>query len=386
MRTRLRRVAALAACLVWAQPASAGPTDTPTCTLPHPALARGFSLTGWFDEPVARPPDPATLKTLRARGMLHVRLPIAAESVMTRFSPPDAIEAQRRRIGVGVDTLLVLGYAVIVDLHGGERLADLFRRDPNAARDAVIQAWTVLGPLVEARAPRGVMAEVLNEPPLDDAAWATMQREIVASLRRVAPTATLVVSTGGPQRVERLTAATPIDDPATVYAVHYYDPMVFTHQGADWLAPDPIAALGGVPFPIRRTDPRLAALAGPLRARGATAAADYVASLADRSFGVEDVARHMGALAAWSRANRRPVVIGEFGVYRGAARPDERRAWLAAVAGAAEAACVGWTHWEFRDGFGFVDANTGRIDEATLSSLLGRGSSDADERVAPRRP
>ena len=343
-----------------------------TCTAIHPELARGFSLTGWFDEPTARPPDLARLRELNRRGFTHVRLPVAAESVMARFSRPEAIATQRRAIGAGLDALAAAGFAVVVDLHGGARLGDLLRRDPKAGREAVIEAWGVLGPLVEARVARKVSAEVLNEPPLDDAPWREMQTAIVAAMRREMPTATFVVSTGGPQRVERLTASTPIADANTVYAVHYYDPMVFTHQGADWIRPDPIGWLHDAPFPMRAGDPKFAALLASFRAAGPKPVADYLASLSSLSFGVADIERDMRALGAWSRKHGRDVVIGEFGVYRAHAAPADRAAWLAAVSGAAAKNCIGWTHWDYRDGFGFVDANTGEADEAVLSALFGR--------------
>ena len=371
----------LVACLLATTAAGAGeaPQTAASCVPGHPELARGFSLTGWFDEAVARPPEGAQLKRLRERGFTHVRLPVAAESVMARFAPPAAIAAKMRAIGAGLDRLGALGYAVVVDLHGGARLAELFHGDPAAAREAVIDAWERLGPLVEARAERKVAAEVLNEPPLGDDAWKPMQADIVAAMRRVMPHATFIVSTGGPQRVERLTASTPLADPGTVHAVHYYDPMVFTHQGADWIRPDPIGWLQGVPFPIRAGDPKMAAVAAAVRAGAPASVTSYLGELAGRSFGVADIERDMRALGAWSRANGRTVVIGEFGVHRAFASPHDRALWLAAVATAAEANCIGWTHWDYRDGFGFADAATGELDEAVLAALTGR-------RPAPAAP
>ena len=371
VRLRQGAVATLVVVLGAASPVVAAEEAEAACVRAHPELARGFSLTGWFDGRVSRPPDFAVLADLRARGMTHVRLPIAAESVMTRFTPAAAVAQRRRVIAAGIDALLARGYAVVVDLHGGERLGALFDQDPEAARAAIVQAWTGLGPIVEKRAARKVSAEILNEPPLGDAAWTAMQAKIVAAVRPVMPTATLVVSTGGPQRVERLAASTPIGDRNTVYAVHYYDPMAFTHQGAEWIRPDPIGWLHDVPFPILASDPRLSSLIRQLRAAGQTRVADYVASLMGRSFGPTDVANDMRALGAWSRKHGRAVVLGEFGAYRPHVAAAHRTAWLAAVTTAANANCLGWTHWDYRDGFGLVDGRTGKPDEATLAGLAG---------------
>lgn len=381
----LRRFGVIAATLLGATTAAEAVPGgtTPACSPAHPELARGFSLTGWFDGPVTRVPDFAVLKTLHERGMDHVRLPVTAESVMTRFTSATAVDQRRRAVEAAIDTLTGLGYAVVVDLHGADRLDALFHKDPDAAREAVIQAWSVLGPGIEKRAAKKVLAEVLNEPPLPDAAWAAMQTRIVAAMRKPMPKTTFVVSTGGPQRTERLTAATPIADTNTVYAVHYYDPMIFTHQGAEWIRPNPIGWLHDVPYPIRPFDARMSALSSKLRSAGLKAVADYVDSLAARSFGPTDVQREIGAIGDWGRAHGRQVVIGEFGVYRPHAAPSQRAAWLTAVTAAAKANCVGWTHWEYRDGFGLADAKTGRPDEATLAGLTGLAPATAAAAADP---
>jgi endoglucanase len=370
-RTLLRTICLSALAVASSATADEATATAASCVTLHPELARGFSLTGWFDEPTERAPDPVQLKKLRDRGFTHVRLPIAAESVMTRFTATKVITAKKRAIGAALDTLTGLGFAVVVDLHGGDQLQKLFGSNPGAARDAVIAAWGVLGPLVEARAAKHVSAEVLNEPPVSDVVWRSMQTTIVAAMRWTMPRTTFVVSTGGPQRVEHLTASVPIADANTVYAVHYYDPMVFTHQGADWIRPDPIGWLHGVPFPILAHDPRMKALAETLRRAGLNRVTDYLASLSGRSFGVEDIARDMRALGNWSRATKRQVVIGEFGVYRGFAPASDRATWLGAVAAAAAANCIGWTHWEYRDGFGLIDNRTGAPDDTVMRALFG---------------
>lgn len=348
------------------KPATAG-----VCTPLRPELARGFSLTGWLDEAKPREPDFVTLRSLRGRGFLHVRLPVLAENLMPRFVSAETAQATRVALTAAIDRLTALGYAVVVDMHGDSGLHALFQTDPDAARDAVIGAWTALGPMMRARADKAVMAEVLNEPPVSDLVWADMQPRIVAAMRIAMPATTFVVSTGGPQRVERLTASKPIGDRNTVYAVHYYDPMAFTHQGAAWMKPDPIAWLHDVPFPILLGDQRLVKLAASLRAAGLTSVAAYVEGFHDRSFGVAEVRAHIRSLADWSTTNGRQVVIGEFGVYRGAVSQVYRAQWLATVSRAAVDNCIGWTHWEYRDGFGLLDGKTGVPDEGTLNALVG---------------
>jgi endoglucanase len=368
---RLRLLRLLAAVLI-ALPATTAVTvaGSPTCPIAaSDPLARGFSLTGWFDETPSRPPDLDLLARLRRRGLGHLRLPVRAETVSPRFTDAARLARRHRDLAAALDRLIGLDYVVVVDLHGGDRLAELFRRDRRAGADAVIEAWRGLAPILAGRPPGRLFVEILNEPPLPDEAWRPLQEAILAALAPTLATIDPILSTGGPQRVERLAESTPTGPSTAIWAVHYYDPMVFTHQGAEWIRPDPIADLADVPFPLAGDDPRIAGLIERAIAGGHPATADYLRSLASARFGLAEIERDIDRLGAWSRATGRRVVIGEFGVLR-TAPPADRRDWLAAVVAAAERNCLGWTHWEYRDGFGFVDPSTGRPDEAILSALL----------------
>ena len=55
------------------------------------------------------------------------------------------------------------------------------------------------------------------------------------------------------QRADSLPGFQPLDDRNVVYAIHFYDPMAFTHQG-HWNPNDPMSSIKGLPFPIRRDD------------------------------------------------------------------------------------------------------------------------------------
>jgi endoglucanase len=57
-------------------------------------------------------------------------------------------------------------------------------------------------------------------------------------------------------------------------------------------------------------------------------------------------------VAAWSAANRRPILLGEFGVYNKSGTPIElRAAWTSAVRCEAERHGFGWAYWQFEGDF-----------------------------------
>ena len=57
-------------------------------------------------------------------------------------------------------------------------------------------------------------------------------------------------------------------------------------------------------------------------------------------------------VAAWSAANRRPVLLGEFGAYDKSGTPMELRvAYTSAVRCEAERHRFGWAYWQFDSDF-----------------------------------
>jgi len=64
-------------------------------------------------------------------------------------------------------------------------------------------------------------------------------------------------------------------------------------------------------------------------------------------------------------------VCNEFGVYRRAARPEDRAAWISDVRKALEKHGIGWAMWDYSGGFGVVTKPNGEPvpDEMTVKAL-----------------
>jgi endoglucanase len=355
-------------------------------------LARGFNLTGWLDADTARVPDETALSRLRARGFTHIRLPVQAELVSTRFSPSQRVSAQLRELDRALDVVLRLGYAVSIDLHPGDRFGQLWRDDADAAAREVEAIWRVIAQRTRGRPSGRVLFELLNEPP-SGVGWAERVRRLASVVRAIAPANPIIVGPDDSQRIEALERLTPLPDPNIVYAVHFYDPMAFTHQGADWNGPDdPLGALHDVPFPSRPDDPGVRALQQSLISKGRVAAAKDLQEQLSTPWTPEVIADAIARAGLWSRRTQRAVIVNEFGVLGWVAPARDRARWLLAVREAAERACLGWAHWEYADAFGFMRRDEGREtpDESVLQALIGVSASSRSELrrsgAAPTRP
>lgn len=338
-------------------------------------LARGFNLPGWLDNPEqARTgaPDPSALRLLRELGFTHVRLPVRPERLSRRFSTPAEVGRALDEVRRAIDALFAAGYGVMLDLHPGERFDALLRLDPGAGAAAVVEAWSRLARPLAVLPPMRLCFELLNEPPLPADLWAAQVPVLADAIRAEAPNHTLIVGPAAFQRVEALAAMTPLARPNVAYAVHFYDPMAFTHQGIDWAASDPLSHLANVPFPSRPGDPRIAKLRAALDDAGRPETARVLAQAYAAPWTAERISAALAPAAEWSRRHDRPVLVNEFGVLRHRAPPQDRIAWLWAVRTAAEEAGFGWTHWDYADGFGLATRSaSGDIpDPATIEALL----------------
>ncbi|WP_271539425.1 glycoside hydrolase family 5 protein [Bradyrhizobium sp. CCBAU 45321] len=331
------------------------------------ALSRGFNADGWIN---GAPPSRALLQQLRKAGMSHVRLPVPAERVMPRFAAKDEREATLRVLDGALKQLTSLGYSSSVDLHPGERFNRLHKDDPDAAMGEMQEAWRALAGIIRSYPADLVFAELLNEPDIEAARWQKEVEALAAFVRRLLPSTTLIVGPVNWQRADSLPRFRPLADPDVVYAIHFYDPMVFTHQG-HWDARDPLHDIMDLPYPINAGDPKVQALRQDLQDRDAVTALAMLDTAIAAAKDKPGADRWLAPALAWQRQFSRPIIVNEFGVLKAGAPRQSRLRWLAEVTAYARAHCWGWAHWELAQGFGLVDSATGKPDPDVLRALLG---------------
>lgn len=334
------------------------------------AMARGFNLAGQLDKEGAALMHPALLQKLHQLGMRTIRLPVPAEAVMPQFANAAAIERRLQDLNRVVRELTDLDYSVMVDLHPGAQFNALHRDKPAEAMTALKSAWGSLARVIGRFAPDRVLAELLNEPDVSVERWNVELPQLAAFVRRLLPDTTLIVGPVNWQRADSLPDFKPLDDLNVVYALHFYDPMAFTHQG-HWDANDPLSDIKRLPFPVVKADDAVVALRLGLEAQQKTRALRELDAAIALSEGGDLIARQLDPAMKWQARYRRPLIINEFGVLRHHAPEASRVTWLRSVVSFAEANCMGWAHWEFAQGFGMLNEKR-ELDAGTVRALLGR--------------
>ena len=349
--------------------ASGAAGQSATHALPGEGLARGFNLPDMAPRVGAGLPV-AQLKELRAVGFTHVRLPIAGESFMPRFSGPATIGFAMRDLEMVVDKLLELNFVVSVDMHPGKEFARLLGAQPDGAMDELRLAWTQMAPRLRSRDAARVFAELLNEPATTDVIWRPRVETLAQRLRQEMPQTRFIVGPAPFQRVEALAAWRPLDDENVLYAFHYYDPMAFTHQGLTWNRSDPLSRLADFPFPAQQGDRRIETVLSRLRAEGDASLLSQIEATLRTAWNEEKIRSQFAALREWSAIHKRPVILNEFGALRFRSRRADRLRWLASVRRAAEESGFGWAHWDFSGGFGLA-TERGVLDAGVIDALMG---------------
>lgn len=329
--------------------------------------SRGFNLPGWFDREDGRAPTKAVLEKLRRCGFKTVRLPIDGDVVLSGTTT-------LRRIEQGIGMLVAEGFAVLADMHPSAGLHTALRTDPAAGEARVAEMWAVLRAVIAELPADKVYPELLNEPPMAPANWLALRDRLAGIVRAACPHHTIVWGPAPDQGIWQLDGMPPLADERQIAAVHFYAPMVFTHQCQSWGA-SPLARIHDLPFPATRDMPLVRERIAALRATGDEEAALLVEDQLATDWTAVAIAAEFDRAARWSAASGCPLMLNEFGVLDFCVDAASRIAWVRAVRKAAEARGIGWAYWELDQGFGFIDSrsSTEGFDGAMLDALLGAG-------------
>ena len=310
--------------------------------------------------------DFALIHTL---GFTFVRLPIDLSSVMDATRPDLLDPAKLAHLDRALDLILSHGLAVIVDLHdvstqtsGPIDYSGNLENDPKL-QETYIRFWQSFAHHLSGRDPRMVYLELMNEPgfkghPQD---WLPLQKRLLDAARQGAPRLTLIATSANASILNTFVQMDPVADPNVIYNFHFYEPPLFTYQGATWTANAAVRLLRQVPYPSSPEAVKTLV--------DSTNDATIKTDLQDYGSQHWDAAKIALALqqaADWGKHYHVRVICDEFGAYKLYAKPEDRQVYLHDVRTALEKLGIGWSMWEYDSGFGLVQRSGGFTQAPTI--------------------
>ena len=353
----------------------AGETDARLAKQRAQHLRRGINLSEWFaqvyDQKGYTKEHFETWNTVRditlikAMGFDHVRLSVNPQP-MWRAKQADHIPADYlAELDAAVKMILDQGLAVIIDIHPDSDFKAKLSTDSEFV-EQFADYWRALAQHYASWDPEAVFFEVLNEPEARDPyRWFGVQARLATAIREGAPKHTIVAAGARWSDDDDLLFMEPVSDANVIYNFHFYEPHLFTHQGATW-GENYWHWLKNLPYPSTPENVTEAAALVPYPEKRLS-----VERYGMQRWNAARMDEEFLQIAAWGEHWNVPLTCNEFGVYRKAARPEDRAAWIRDVRSSLEKHGIGWTMWDYSGGFGVVTKQNGEPvpDEATVTAL-----------------
>jgi endoglucanase len=341
-------------------------------------LRHGINLSDWFAQladPAAYTKEhfdatvtPEDIALIRAMSFDHVRLSVDPRPMFHAEQSDQIASDDLTNLDAAMKTILDQGLAVELSIYADENFKQKLASDDDAV-ERFADFWRALAAHYANLDPDRVFFEILNEPEgRDRYRWYGVEAKLATAIREGAPQHTIIATGAHWSDDDDLIFLEPLRDPNIIYAFHFYESHIFTHQGADWSV-NYWHYLRGVPYP---SDPERARKAAEL-------VPDPVHRLDVVRYGLEgwNAARidaEIGQVDDWAKHWNVPVICNEFGVYRKYADPKDRAAWITDVRAALEKRNIGWAMWDYSGTFGLVTKENGKAaaPDAAIVRALGR--------------
>jgi len=338
-------------------------------------LTRGSNITNWLEQVkfTGFTYDESYVVKMAQAGFKALRLPIDLDLYVASSTGTGSTLA----ITVSDDLFMILdnfntwtkthGLSLTIDYHQYSTLLDL------SNPDSVTTAIALWGKVAEhfATEPRqDLFFELLNEPELSftgtdptQVQWTVIAEQMIAAIRATDKVHTVIFGDVQWYGIDTLSTREPLTDTNVIYAIHDYDPFIFTHQGASWAN---MASTHDIPYPYSAdrwsqyySDLGYNSLMDP-----------WILGQAQNYYttGTHSAVRnHILDAKRWAVKYNVPVICNEFGAYDAASRLEDRARYYTDVVGIFDELAIPWQVW-----FMVMDSSGTVIPEYRSAMKLGQ--------------
>jgi endoglucanase len=331
------------------------PLAAPAATDPVYTFKKGVNISHWLSQNEGTQTYAAPwfgekdVAWIAAQGFDHIRLPVDVRLCLTADGTLD--DAKLKPIADTIAWARARGLGLVLDAHflpGAD--FNSVGGDSRVYTDAFIQektarVWRALARYYASEGPY-LRFEILNEPVANENKQLNpFMHRMLAAIRESNPTRIVYVTSNKWSSFPTVPDVELPADKNIALTIHYYEPLVFTHQRAPWVGFS--NTLPPVSFP--GTTPDVTGHTLPHYGLGLHAGDKLTPAAIEEAF---------AKVSAWlaTHAPTIEVYLGEFGVYQ-AADADSTRRWIATVRAASESRGWGWAVWDYNDSFGVRKAD-----------------------------
>ncbi|MDR0643676.1 MAG: glycoside hydrolase family 5 protein [Treponema sp.] len=317
-------------------------------------FSKGVNLTNWFqytNGPHGISPNMFTsgdFAAIKRLGIDIIRLPIDLFAMIMPNYMLDPLFLQF--LDKAVDYAEENEMYLILDNHSSDGSNG---ETPETIDEILIPMWTQMAEHFKDRS-NYILYEVMNEPyGISSERWGEIQGQVIAAIRTKDRKHTIIVGGTSWNSIDELAKLPIYDDKNLIYTFHFYDPFLFTHQGASWANPS-LVNLKGVPFPSNM---------GPLPDIPIDLKGSWVENSLKNDYAhasdQETLTASLNKAAQFSVERNVPVFCGEFGVYMRNSTHDDRVRWYKLVTGLLDERHIARTSWDYMGGFGLFKTESG---------------------------
>jgi hypothetical protein len=178
---------------------------------------------------------------------------------------------------------------------------------------------------------------------------------VIAAIRKGAPKHSILATGARWSNLDTLLELEPLKDHNIIYNFHFYEPHIFTHQGASWSS-DWVKPLRDIPYP---SSPE--AVKGLIGKYSDEKIVNNIKRYGQQRWNAEKIENRMKRASEWADKHNVKIICNEWGTYKRYCPPKYRVAWLRDVRASCEKFGIGWCMWTFDGSFGVVNRKNRQV-------------------------
>ena len=334
-------------------------------------LDKGINITNWLEEDGTLFKgtfkfDETDIKLMADNGIKSLRLPIDLDQYATNRDK--FVAGTEKELKFDDENLFGVldafeewtgkhGMSFVIDYHEYDNSYNATSAiDPNYTK-MMANVWKHVAAHYATNEREDIFFELLNEPDMsngevESATWRIAAQEDIDSIRKVDTKHTIIFGDAKWYDITLLSEGAKLNDDNIIYAVHTYDPFVFTHQNANWAATKTIKNLM---FPYDKE-------------KWSEYTADFGVTKATESWVRESVKDYYKTgnkeyilktvlpAKEWAVKNNVPVIINEFGAYNIESDKQSVLNYMTAMKEISDTLQIPLTHWGYTGGFALFES------------------------------